>query len=90
MGLMIFIYMFLSNYPSSGDINLSNLSFSCVKRPLSKRLKIGFQDQLSLNAGQKYCRMSILQYFRPSSSYQLSLRPLFCLFLSDRFTQVLM
>ena len=28
-----------------------------VKRPLSKRQDIGFQDQLSLNAGQKYCRM---------------------------------
>ena len=28
-----------------------------VKRPLSKRPKIGFQDQLSLNAGQTYCRM---------------------------------
>ena len=28
-----------------------------VKRPLSKRPKIVFQDQLSLNAGQKYCRM---------------------------------
>ena len=28
-----------------------------VKRPLSKRPKIGFQDQLSLNAGKKYCRM---------------------------------
>ena len=28
-----------------------------MKRPLSKRQKIGFQDQLSLNAGQKYCRM---------------------------------
>ena len=32
-------------------------SKTCVKPPLSKRLKIGFQDQLSLNAGQKYCRM---------------------------------
>ena len=30
---------------------------TCVKRPLSKEPKIGFQDQLSLNAGQKYCRM---------------------------------
>ena len=29
----------------------------CVKQPLSKRPKIGFQDQLSLNADQKYCRM---------------------------------
>ena len=28
-----------------------------VKRPLSKRPKISFQDQLSHNAGQKYCRM---------------------------------
>ena len=32
-------------------------SKTCVKQPLSKKLKIGFQDQLSLNAGQKYCRM---------------------------------
>ena len=30
---------------------------TCVKRPLSKRPKIGFQDKLSLNVGQKYCRM---------------------------------
>ena len=28
-----------------------------VLRPLSKGPKIGFQDQLLLNAGQKYCRM---------------------------------
>ena len=33
---------------------------------------------------------SNLQYLRPSLSYQLSLRPLFCLFLSGRFTQVLL
>ena len=32
-------------------------SKTCVKRPLSNRPQIGFQDQLSLNAGQKYCRM---------------------------------
>ena len=47
-------------------------SKTCVKESLSKRPKIGFQDQLSLNAGQKYCRMLILQYFRPSLSYHLS------------------
>ena len=29
----------------------------CVKWPLSNRPKFGFQDQLSLNAGLKYCRM---------------------------------
>ena len=36
-----------------------NLIYSkiCVNWPLSKRQKIGFQDQLSLYAGQKYCRM---------------------------------
>ena len=33
---------------------------------------------------------SILQYFRPSLSYDLSLRPLFCLFLSSRLRQVLL
>ena len=27
------------------------------KQPLSKTPKIGFQNQISLNAGQKYCRM---------------------------------
>ena len=32
-------------------------SKTCLKRPLSYRPKMGFQDQLSLNAGQKYCRM---------------------------------
>ena len=55
--------------------------------------KICFQDQLSLNAGQVYCRMlqeSILQHYRPSLSYHLSLRPLFCLFLSGRLRQVLL
>ena len=56
-------------------------SETCPKRP-----KIGFHDQLSLNAGQKYCKM--LQYFRPILSYHLSFRSLICLFLSGRFRQV--
>ena len=34
-----------------------NYSKTCVKRPLSKRPKNGFQDQLSLTAGQRDCRM---------------------------------
>ena len=37
----------------------------------------GFQYQLSFNAGQKG---SILEYFRPSLSYHLSLRSLYGLF----------
>ena len=35
---------------------------TCVKQPLSKRQKISFQDQLSLNAGHKYCRMLPLEH----------------------------
>ena len=68
-------------------------SRTCLKQPLKRRPKIVFQDRLSLNAVQKYCRMlqeSILQYFWPSLSYHLSLRSLFCLFLSGRFRQVLL
>ena len=34
-----------------------NYSKTCVKRPLSKRPKIGFLDQLLHNTGQMYCRM---------------------------------
>ena len=36
------------------------------------------------------CSKSILQYFRPPLSYHLSLRPLFCLFLSGHLRQVLL
>ena len=70
---------------------VSPLNVFTVK-PISKRLKIGFQDQSLLNAGQKFCRMLILQYFQPSLSYHLSSRSLFCLFLSgrlDRFTIII-
>ena len=37
--------------------NTHNYSKTCLKRPLSKISKNGFQAQLSLNAGQKYCRI---------------------------------
>ena len=56
-----------------------------VKWPLSKRPKIGFQDQLFLNVGQKYCRM-LPTFIKPP----FALRSLFCLFLNGRFTQVLL
>ena len=32
-------------------------SKTCLKWPLKPKTKIGFQDRLSLNAAQKYCRM---------------------------------
>ena len=52
-------------------------SKTCVKQPLSKRPKIGFQDQLSLNAGKIIAECS-------------KGRSLFCLFLSGCFTQFLL
>ena len=79
-------------------INYSNeymmqVQKTCIKRPLKKKTEIGFQNRLWLNGGQKDCRMlqkSILQYVRPALSYHLSLRLLFCLFLSGRLRQVLL
>ena len=75
----------------------SRMQPNTVKPALSghqkRRPKIEFQDRLSLNAGQKYCRMlswSILQYFRPSLTSTVSLIPLFCQFLSGRLRQVLL
>ena len=41
---------------------LTKYSKTCVKQPLSKRPKIVFLDQLSLNAGQKYRRMLPLEH----------------------------
>ena len=37
-------------------------SKTCVKQLFSKRLKIVFQDQISLNEGQKYFRMLPLEH----------------------------
>ena len=76
-------------------MSLLNFIYSkiCLKRPLTKKTKIGFEDQLLLDAGQNYCRMlleSILQYFRPSLSYYLSSLHLFGLLLSGCSRQVLL
>ena len=85
------IYTYNSNHYENLD---SLYSVKPVLSGHSKRISnIGFQEQLSVNIGQKYCRMlqeNILQYFRPSLSYHSSLRPLFCSFLSGRLRQVLL
>ena len=44
----------LSKYSFKAFHSTNGYSETCLKRPLSKRPKIDFQDQLSLNAGQKY------------------------------------
>ena len=96
------IFLVLTTYISVGKkenesdyILLSKVQYSktCVNWPLSKRQKISFQDQLSLNEVKSIAECSkgsILQYFRPSLGYHLSLRSLFCLCLSGRLTQVLL
>ena len=62
-------------------------SKTCVKQLLLKRPKIGFQDQLSLNAGQKYCRMLQGEHSAILSTF-IKLAFVIKLFLSGRFTQV--
>ena len=74
---------------------MAKLTYSktCVKQPLLNSPKIGFQHQLSLNAGQKYCRMLQGEHSAILSTFiklHLPFRSLFCLFLSGRFTQVLL
>ena len=69
------------------------ISTTCVKRPLSKIPKIGFKTNYCLMQVKSIVECSkgrILQYFRPSLSYQLLLSSLFGLFLSGRFSQVLL
>ena len=36
---------------------LAHMYSKCLKWFLKQKTKVGFQDRLSLNAGQKYCRM---------------------------------
>ena len=47
----------------------SKYSKTCLKRPLKKKTKIGFSDRLSLNAGQKYCRMLQLEHSAMLSTF---------------------
>ena len=70
---------------------------STVKPILSghskKKTKIGFQDQLSLNAGQKYCRMLQREHSAILSTFiklPSAVKNSFCLFLRGRFRQVLL
>ena len=68
-------------------------SKTCAKWPLSKRPKIGLQDKLRLMQVKSIAECSkgsILQYFQPSLSNHLSLRYLFCLFLSGWLRQILL
>ena len=68
-------------------------SKTCVKWQLSKRPKMVIKTNyrlMQVKSIAECSNVSILQYFQPALSYHLSLRSLFCLFLSDCFTQVLL
>ena len=63
----------------------------CVKGPLSKRPKMVFKTDyrlIQVKSIAECSHWSILHYIRPSFSYHLSFRPLFCVILSGRFIQV--
>ena len=68
-------------------------SKTCLKRPIKQDQKKGFKTDYRLMQVQSIAECShwsILQYLWPSLSYHLSLRYLFCLFLSGRLRQVLL
>ena len=79
--------------PIYGKTPFKNLHSNTVKPVLSDHSK---KDQnLVFNANYHLMQVKniaecILQYFWPSLSYQLPLRPLFCLFLSGHLRQVLL
>ena len=57
---------------------------------LNSHSKNGFQDGSLLNAGQKYCRMEHSAILLTFIKLRVVIKTLFCLFVSDRFTQVLL
>ena len=66
-------------------------SKTCVKQLLSKRQKIGFQDQLLLNAGQKHYRMLTVEHSVILLTFiKLPFVFKIYLFLSGCFTQILL
>ena len=54
-------------YSVTSDIYV--YSKTCLKQPLKRRPKIGFQDQVSLTTGQKYCRMLQRKHFAILSTF---------------------
>ena len=77
-------------HPKDNRIFYKN-SKTCVKQPLSKRPKLVFKTNyrlMQVKVLQNAPMGAFCNTFRPSLSYHLSLRSLFCLFLSSRFTQV--
>ena len=67
----------------SVNFGIYNTVKTCLKRPLKKYQKLVFKNNYHLMQVKNIAECSkgsILQYFRPSLSYHLSFRSLFCLF----------
>ena len=83
-----------SGYISNGVWRRLLGCITCVKQPLSKKLKKMVLKTnyrlMQVKSIAECSKGSILQYFWPSLIYHLALRSLFCSFLSGRFTQVLL
>ena len=105
MGLHLFIFTLFAMllFPKRKVSNI--YCKTCLKWPLKKKtvlsghskrrpkIKLVFTTDYHLMLVKSIAECSkgsILQYFRPSFSYHLSLRPLLCLFLSGRLRQVLL
>ena len=75
-------------------INLFQIEkYICLLRPIQKDQKLVFKADYGLMQVKSIAERSkgsILQYFRPSLTYHLSLSSLFCLFLSGRLRQILL
>ena len=80
------------------SVKIDKIDYRDTEKPVSKGhsqkdRKSGFKTNyrlMQVKSIAECSKGSILQYFRPSLSYHLSLRSLFCLFLSGHFTQVLL
>ena len=62
----------------------------CLKWPIKNRQNKYLNDKWYLNGGQKYWRMLPLEYFWPALSDNWSWKPMFLLFESGHFRQVLL
>ena len=85
--------MYLEHKWIRGHMNMEFWVYikTCLQQPLSKRPQIGFQDQLSLNAGQKYCRMLEGEHSAILLTFiKLPFVIKICVFLSGRLRQVLL
>ena len=68
-------------------------SKTCLKGPLKKNTKIGFQYPLSLNEGRKYCRMLPMEHSAKLSTFiklPYSIEAFVLFILKGRLTQVLL